>query len=186
VQHQIRSLVLYVDLVGSRPIWPAHVGWVVDLVGSRPLPSDRLDDQATHDSLQFRGDQATTVRTEHQIIHLATADGLLHGLPRRATTSDRFCGPLSEVSLCIMCAKVAERWPGSCNTADSPGTRRSGCPTVDCRDGELFQVRAGQSSGFSVLWGVRHAAGGCAPTGRRGAQGRDRVVLRPCGLHGTF
>ena len=38
--------------------------------------------------------------------------------------------------------------------------------TVDCRDGELFQVRAGQSSGFPVLWGVRHAAGGCAPTGR--------------------
>jgi WD40 repeat protein len=29
---QIRSLVLYVDLVGSRRIWPAHVGRVVDLV----------------------------------------------------------------------------------------------------------------------------------------------------------
>src|SRR5829696_1601279 len=62
---QIRSLVLCVDLVGSRWIWPAHVGWVVDLVGSRPVPSDRLDDQTddqagqpvrtsiTHDS--FRG-----------------------------------------------------------------------------------------------------------------------------------
>ena len=42
---QIRSLVLCVDLVGSRRIWPAQVGWVVDLVGSRPVPSDRLDDQ---------------------------------------------------------------------------------------------------------------------------------------------
>jgi hypothetical protein len=42
---QIRRLVLCVDLVGSRGIWPAHVGWVVDLVGSRRVPSDRLDDQ---------------------------------------------------------------------------------------------------------------------------------------------
>jgi hypothetical protein len=31
---QIRSLVLYVDLVGSSRIWPAHVGCPVDLVGS--------------------------------------------------------------------------------------------------------------------------------------------------------
>jgi hypothetical protein len=38
--------VLYVDLVGSRRIWPAHVGRVVDLVGSRQVLSDRLDDQA--------------------------------------------------------------------------------------------------------------------------------------------
>ena len=29
---QIRSLVLYVGLVGSRPIWPAHVGCLVDPV----------------------------------------------------------------------------------------------------------------------------------------------------------
>jgi hypothetical protein len=36
--------VLYVDLVGSRRIWPAHVGGLVDLVGSRRVPSDRLDD----------------------------------------------------------------------------------------------------------------------------------------------
>jgi hypothetical protein len=43
---QIRSLVLYVDLVGSRRIWPAHVGRVVDRVGSNRTPSDRLDDQA--------------------------------------------------------------------------------------------------------------------------------------------
>jgi hypothetical protein len=35
---QIRSLVLYVDLVGSRRIWPAHVGRLVDPVGSRPVP----------------------------------------------------------------------------------------------------------------------------------------------------
>jgi hypothetical protein len=43
---QIRSLVLSVDLVGSRRIWPAHVGGVVDLVGYRRNQSDRLDDQA--------------------------------------------------------------------------------------------------------------------------------------------
>jgi hypothetical protein len=43
--HQIRSLVLGVDLVGTRRIWPAHVECLVDLVGSRQIPSDRLDDQ---------------------------------------------------------------------------------------------------------------------------------------------
>ena len=42
---QIRSLVLYVDLVDSRRIWPAQVGRPVDLVGSRRVPSDRLDNQ---------------------------------------------------------------------------------------------------------------------------------------------
>jgi hypothetical protein len=51
---QIRRLVLGVDLVGSRRIWPAHVGRVVDLVGSRRVLSDRLHDQTD--------DQATTRR----------------------------------------------------------------------------------------------------------------------------
>jgi hypothetical protein len=41
---QIRSLVLRVDLVGSRPIWPAHVGGPVGPDGSSRVPSDRLDD----------------------------------------------------------------------------------------------------------------------------------------------
>jgi hypothetical protein len=34
---QIRSLVLYVDLVGSRRIWAAQVGWVVEPDGSRRI-----------------------------------------------------------------------------------------------------------------------------------------------------
>jgi hypothetical protein len=42
---QICSLVLCVDLVGSRRMWPAHVGCVVDPDGSRRVQSDRLDDQ---------------------------------------------------------------------------------------------------------------------------------------------
>jgi hypothetical protein len=45
IDRQIRSLVLCVDLVGSRRIWPAHVGCLVDLDGSRWVQSDRLDDQ---------------------------------------------------------------------------------------------------------------------------------------------
>jgi hypothetical protein len=45
--------VLCVDLVGSRRIWPAQVGWVVDLVGSRRVLSDRLDDQ-TDDQAAWR------------------------------------------------------------------------------------------------------------------------------------
>jgi hypothetical protein len=50
--HQLRSLVLCVDLVGSRRIWPGHVGGAVDLVGSRTVLSDRLDDQADDQARQ--------------------------------------------------------------------------------------------------------------------------------------
>jgi hypothetical protein len=42
---KVRRLVLYVGLVGSSRIWPAHVGCLVDPDGSRRVPSDRLDDQ---------------------------------------------------------------------------------------------------------------------------------------------
>jgi pyridoxamine 5'-phosphate oxidase family protein len=42
---QLRSLVLCVELVCSRPNWPAHVGCLVDLVASGRIPSVRLDDQ---------------------------------------------------------------------------------------------------------------------------------------------
>jgi hypothetical protein len=52
LNRQIRSLVLYVDLVGSRRIWPAHVGGVVDPDGSRRVPSDRLDDQTDDQARQ--------------------------------------------------------------------------------------------------------------------------------------
>ena len=41
----ITRRMLGVDLVGSRRIWPAHVGCLVDPVGSRRVQSDRLDDQ---------------------------------------------------------------------------------------------------------------------------------------------
>ena len=42
--HQIRSLVLYVDLVGSRRTWPTHVGCFVGPDGFRRIKKDRLDD----------------------------------------------------------------------------------------------------------------------------------------------
>jgi hypothetical protein len=42
---QILSLVLCVDLVGSRPVCPAQVGCLVDPDGSRRNPSDHLDDR---------------------------------------------------------------------------------------------------------------------------------------------
>ena len=45
MDRQIRSLVLCVDLVGSRRILAAQVGWAVGRVGSRRVPSDRADDQ---------------------------------------------------------------------------------------------------------------------------------------------
>ena len=51
---QIRSVVLCVDLVGSRRIWPAHIGRVVGPDGSRRILSDRLDDQ-TDDQAMRRG-----------------------------------------------------------------------------------------------------------------------------------
>jgi hypothetical protein len=47
--HQIRSLMLYVGLVGSSRIWPAHVACRVDPDGSRQIQKDRLDDQGASD-----------------------------------------------------------------------------------------------------------------------------------------
>ena len=45
---------LGVDLVGSRRIEPAHVGWTVGLDGSRRIQKDRLDDQADDQGLSDR------------------------------------------------------------------------------------------------------------------------------------
>jgi hypothetical protein len=64
-KHQIRSLVLYVDLVGSRPIWPAHVGWPLGLDGSRRVLSDRLGDQADD---QARGNVLAPFRCAGQAL----------------------------------------------------------------------------------------------------------------------
>jgi len=68
--------VLCVDLVGSRPIWPAHVGRLVDLDGSGPVLSDRLDDQ-TDDQAVRRGalghpGPRQALWSEHQMIYLVT------------------------------------------------------------------------------------------------------------------
>jgi hypothetical protein len=70
---QIRSLVLCVDLVGSRPIWPAHVGGPVGPDGSRRIPSDRLDDHrdgqaggAPPSAMQVMGDHCGA-GTRHSI-----------------------------------------------------------------------------------------------------------------------
>jgi hypothetical protein len=51
--HPIMRRMLGVDLVGSRRIWPAHVGCLVGPDRSRRVPSDRLHDQADD---QARGD----------------------------------------------------------------------------------------------------------------------------------
>src|ERR671912_392442 len=40
---------LGVDLVGSRRIWPAQVGWLVGLDGSRRIQTDRVDDHGASD-----------------------------------------------------------------------------------------------------------------------------------------
>src|SRR4029453_8509870 len=65
LNRQIRSLVLCVDLVGSRPIWPAHVGWPVGLDGSRRVLSDRLGDQADD---QARGNVLAPFRCAGQAL----------------------------------------------------------------------------------------------------------------------
>ena len=54
---QLRSLVRCLDLVGSRPIWPAQVGGFIGRVGSRRVQSDRLDD---HRDDQAARRQSTT------------------------------------------------------------------------------------------------------------------------------
>ena len=56
-----------------------------------------------------------------------------------------------------------------------------GVPTVDCRDGELFQVRAGQSPRVPVLWGVRRAL---APAPRPADEERKVVTVLFCDLVG--
>jgi hypothetical protein len=53
---QIRSLVLCVDLVGSRRILAAHVGCLVGPDGSRRIQTDRLHDH--------RDDQARSIRSK--------------------------------------------------------------------------------------------------------------------------
>jgi hypothetical protein len=67
---QIRSLVLCVDLVGSRRIWPAHVGGLVDPDGSRRNPSDRLDDQPDDQASQAASDPGPT---EHELSSVASS-----------------------------------------------------------------------------------------------------------------
>jgi hypothetical protein len=72
---QIRSLVLRVDPVRSRRIWPAHVGRLVDPDGSRPVPSDRPDDQTDDQAVRHGALDHQTIATtwsEHQMFHLAT------------------------------------------------------------------------------------------------------------------
>jgi hypothetical protein len=45
----ITRRMLGVDLVGSRWIWPAQVGWLVGLDGSRRIQTDRVDDHGASD-----------------------------------------------------------------------------------------------------------------------------------------
>jgi hypothetical protein len=76
---QIRRLVLCVDLVGSRPIWPAHVECLVGPDGSRRIQTDRLDDQADDQAAGRRvlghPDHGDRWWSGHQIFHLETAGG---------------------------------------------------------------------------------------------------------------
>ena len=104
---QIRSLVLYVDLVGPRRIWAAHVGWVVDSDGSRRILSDRLDDQPD-DQAPRRGvlghpDHGGHWWSEHQIFHLATPGGP----PRLRAAGTRLQASRQPVPWVLACAVAA-------------------------------------------------------------------------------
>jgi hypothetical protein len=76
---QIRSLMLSVGLVGSRRIWPAHLGCLVGPDGSRRIQSDRLDDQTDDQAAGRRvlghPDHGDRWWSGHQIFHLVTPDG---------------------------------------------------------------------------------------------------------------
>jgi hypothetical protein len=74
LRHQIRSLVLYVDLVGSRRIWPAHVGGLVDPDGSSRIPSDRLDDQTDDQARQALASQLDGAEDRGPASVLGTVD----------------------------------------------------------------------------------------------------------------
>jgi hypothetical protein len=71
--HQIRSLVLCVDLVGSRWIWPAHVGRVVGPDGSSRVLSDRLDDQS--DDQRRDAESSAAVQTTEPSVQQASVIG---------------------------------------------------------------------------------------------------------------
>jgi hypothetical protein len=88
---QIRSLVISVDLVGSRRIWAAHVGCFVDPGGSRRLPLDRLDDQ-TDDQAREEAQAAVSLAPSGpatswrgSLAHLI--EDQLEDQPRASTTS---------------------------------------------------------------------------------------------------
>jgi hypothetical protein len=74
-RRQIRSLVLYVDLVGSRWIEPAHVGWLVGPDGSRRIQTDRLDDQRDDQSASDRELDGKASGTEREDRCGAEGDG---------------------------------------------------------------------------------------------------------------
>ena len=94
---QIRSLVLCVGLVGSRPIWPAHVGGPVGPDGSRRVPSDRLDDQP--DDQGARPETSAALIAAHgepgHLCHLVAARGLTAGLGTHSMASCRCTGDIA-------------------------------------------------------------------------------------------
>jgi hypothetical protein len=71
---QIRSLVLYVDLVGSRPIWPAHVGSLIGPDGSRRIVW-MIKRMIKRQGAEIPGhpDHGDRWWSGHQIFHLVTA-----------------------------------------------------------------------------------------------------------------
>src|SRR5215211_8911341 len=98
---QIRSLVLYVGLVGFRRIWPAHVGCLVGPDGSRRIPSDRLDDQTDDQARATRRPRSLRRRqglwSGHQTFHLVAPGGTA----TRAPEPSAIIGPILSAVLLL-------------------------------------------------------------------------------------
>ena len=154
--HHIRSLVLYVDLVGSRRIWPAHVGRVVDLVGSRRVPSDPLDDQAG-------GDVPTLIP-----------------LPRAGAGRSQVAGWAASQSSWAPkgAVKRRRRWSARRDTGTARRSGRLGAPRLGSRAGEAAAPHGRWSArAVRCSTGQRAGHGGGRPPTRppgRAEPGRSR------------
>jgi hypothetical protein len=182
----ITRRMLGVDLVGSRRIEPAHVGWPVGPDGSRRIQKDRLDDQrmikpcdaARPRSLRRR----QALWSGHQIFHLVTPGGLARGRrdPKKRAADYETAGnrPLRVG----VCCPGRSGWVGHpagglllCGMApggmtDGMTVRRSGFSADGLSEGRIMPARLAWSSRVEGAGGKGGMVGHCCWLGLEAAR----------------
>jgi hypothetical protein len=93
---------LGVDLVGSRRIWPAQVGFPVGPDGSRRIQKDRLDDRLDdHRDDQGASDKKSDGRTSEPALR-AEAERM-----RTISSRPRVAGVRGPFTLCFFAQRIA-------------------------------------------------------------------------------